>query len=348
MKTYQVALKPVSAITSIPASDTLFGAICWGIRLLYGEKRLEEMLTAFAQGEPSFLVSSSFPVSASKIRFFPKPKSRKLPPSSSEDISKLIKSDSEKKALFETLKQYKAFSKAVYLSEGLFTDLLLGKANEEVLFKGYIESNVVKKDSLLVKKEELSELEDALKKEEVRIRTNIDRVSLSTSGEGQMFHTETTIIGGGFSLFFLLKTDNIEFLEPLIGKDKFLSDHGVGGERNVGLNQYRFSVEEIQEIKQGQGKAFVTLSRYIPQKDEIDANNPNTCYDVLPIVSKVDNSYSFQGKRFIKDRVFCMKEGSAFEAIAEKEFYGRIISVCEIDGVTIYQNGIAFPLFMNT
>lgn len=348
MKTYCVTLKPVSAITTIPASDTLFGAICWGIWLLYGEKRLEEMLTAFVQGEPSFVVSSAFPASSSGIRFFPKPKTQRLKPQVVEEVAKRIKANAKKKALVEAAKKYKEYSKLTYVSQSLFDELVNGKTNEENLFYSFIEGKIAKRGPCLVTNEEFRELGDTFIRNEVRIRTNIDRISLSTSGEGQMFHTEAHTIGRDFSLFFLLKTENIEFLKPVIGEDKFLSDHGMGGERNVGFNHFRFSVEEISAIPQGKGKTFVALSRYIPQKDEIDAHSPTTCYDVLPVVSKVDNSYRFQGKRFVKDRVFYMKEGSVFEALEKKEFYGSTIPVCEIDGATIYQNGLAFPIFMNT
>lgn len=42
-------------------SDTLFSAFCHGYRLLYGEKSLGDLLERFREGEPPFLLSSTFP-----------------------------------------------------------------------------------------------------------------------------------------------------------------------------------------------------------------------------------------------------------------------------------------------
>jgi CRISPR-associated protein Csm4 len=42
-------------------SDTLFSAFCHGYRLLYGEGALLQLLGRFREGEPPFLISSTFP-----------------------------------------------------------------------------------------------------------------------------------------------------------------------------------------------------------------------------------------------------------------------------------------------
>lgn len=334
MKTYRVILKPKSQITSFPASDTLFGAICWGIRILYGEEKLKEILGKFSSGEPPFVLSSSFPISAYEVMFFPKPKLNRLNPEKVRALAKeRCKDNQKKRALFDVMREYKQFAKTSYIPEGLFKALLEGRETEESLFKMYLEQKGYG--------------EEKFSSDEIRVRTKIDRVSGSTAGEGEMFHSETKTLGSGFSLFFLLKTDNIDFLHPLIGEDKFLSDHGIGGDRTVGINHFDLSCKEIALKLGGEGKKFVTLSKYIPCLEEVNKEG-EMAYDVLPWVLRVDNSYDFGGQRFIKDRVFYMKEGSLFEANEKKEFYGRLIDVCKIDNATIYQNGFAFPLFFNS
>ncbi|GBD39334.1 hypothetical protein HRbin37_01609 [bacterium HR37] len=348
MRTYRITLRPQSAITSIPSSDTLFGAICWSIRLLYGDKKLKEILSRFSSNDPPFILSSSFPISSSGIMFFPKPKLKKLSPSTLISIANKEQRENKKKeALFHVITKYKKFSKISYLSEGLLKAVLDGNATEETLFRGFINNIILEKHGFLIKKEEASLIGESFIKSEIRVRTRIDRLSGSTSGEGEMFHNEIKFIGSGFSLFFLLKTDEISLLEPLVNRNKFLSDHGIGGDRNIGFNHFKLSLEELNLNLGGEGKIFVTLSKYIPVVEEIDANKDFLSYDVIPYISRVDNTYDFQGK-FVKDRVFYMKEGSVFKAKEKKEFYGRIAKVCVIGEEEIYQNGFAFPLFFNS
>lgn len=349
MRTYRITLRPQSAITSIPSSDTLFGAICWSIRLLYGDKKLKEILSRFSSNDPPFILSSSFPISSSGIMFFPKPKLKKLSPDTLISIaSEEYKGNSGKEALFKVISAYKEFSKISYLSEGLIKAVLDGSATEETLFRGFInDKTILKKHGFLLKKEEANLIEESFIKSEIRVRTRIDRLSGSTSGEGEMFHNEIKFIGSDFSLFFLLKTDEISLLEPLVNRNKFLSDHGIGGDRNIGFNHFKLSLEELNLNLGGEGKIFVTLSKYIPVVEEIDANKDFLSYDVIPYISRVDNTYDFRGK-FVKDRVFYMKEGSVFKAKEKKEFYGRIAKVCVIGEEEIYQNGFAFPLFFNS
>jgi CRISPR-associated protein Csm4 len=348
MNTYRIVLKPKSEITAFPSSDTLFGAICWGIRILYGEGRFKDVLGGFSSSNPPFVLSSSFPLSASGVMFFPKPKLNRLNPEKVRALAKeRCKDNQKKKALFDIMSEYKRFAKISYLSENLFNSILKKKADEESIFKDFLNGTIVTESGLMMKKEEHDFGEKKFSQDKVRVRTKIDRLSGSTAGEGEMFHSETKTLGAGFSLFCLLKTDDINLLHPLVGEDKFLSDHGIGGDRTVGLNHFDLSYKEFDVKLNGQGKKFVTLSRYIPRSAEINKNG-DMAYDILSWVSRVDNSYDFGGERFVKDRVFYMKEGSIFEANEKEEFYGRLMEVCEINDNRIYQNGLSFPVFFNS
>jgi len=53
-------------------SDTLFSAFCHSYFLLYGEKRLNELLKKFKENTPPFLISSAFPYREEKY-YFPVP-----------------------------------------------------------------------------------------------------------------------------------------------------------------------------------------------------------------------------------------------------------------------------------
>ena len=71
-----VYLKPLSGYKTSLRSDTLWGLLCWGIRHLYGEPRLEAFINSYTEGSPEWIISSTFPYkqdSSEKIPFFPKP-----------------------------------------------------------------------------------------------------------------------------------------------------------------------------------------------------------------------------------------------------------------------------------
>ena len=71
-----VYLKPLSGYKTSLRSDTLWGLLCWGIRHLYGEQRLEAFLRSYTEGSPEWIISSTFPYKhdgKKRIPFFPKP-----------------------------------------------------------------------------------------------------------------------------------------------------------------------------------------------------------------------------------------------------------------------------------
>jgi len=75
MKNYAVYLRPKGSFVSPIHSNTLFGAVCWAIRVIYGTISLEEMLATFNE-RPKFVLSSAFPFlrhGDQLVRFFPKP-----------------------------------------------------------------------------------------------------------------------------------------------------------------------------------------------------------------------------------------------------------------------------------
>lgn len=81
MKLYKTTLTPQSNFATPIRGDTLFGQLCWMIRYVFGEERLEALLSDY--GTAPFLVASDVFASG----YLPKPK---LP-------AKLLGEDSEKK-----------------------------------------------------------------------------------------------------------------------------------------------------------------------------------------------------------------------------------------------------------
>ncbi len=64
--------KPLSAFSNVPSTNTIFGAICWGIRWLESEQKLLETLKSFKEGKPPFVISTPLPWKDGKWAF-PRP-----------------------------------------------------------------------------------------------------------------------------------------------------------------------------------------------------------------------------------------------------------------------------------
>lgn len=61
MQTYRLTLQPLTAFGTPLVGDTLFGQLCWTLRHLYGESRLNALLTGYTTGEPFMVVSDALP-----------------------------------------------------------------------------------------------------------------------------------------------------------------------------------------------------------------------------------------------------------------------------------------------
>lgn len=340
MKTWRLKLSPLSPLfQSFPASDTLFGAICWGIKRIYGESKLFEILDGFKK-KPAFILSSAFPYLESKnstLSFYPKPVSAGF---SASDIKEMAGEDKKEKV--EVITKYKKFKKAEYVSDAIFVKLVNG-LSEKALFNDYRNGCVKIEGKMLLTREDgerfFKDSKPAYKSESVQ-KNSIDRLTMSTGEEGQTFYQQEYFASPVFKLHFLMKTDDINFFQPVF---RYLEDKGIGGNRSTGKG--RFKIEVISEISIGDDTSsrFITLSRYIPDVSEV---NP-MLYEIFPYRSKVDSEAEFKGEDVWKSRVMYLKEGSCLEANERKEFYGKMAVVKEIEGQKIYQNGIAFPVFGN-
>jgi CRISPR-associated protein Csm4 len=338
MKMYQIKLVPLSSIFQcFPTSDTLFGAICWGIKRIYGETTLCEILNDFPK-KPKFVISSSFPYlegNKSSITFFPKPVFTGVKISDINEIS-----GNDKKSKVDIIGRYKKFKTVEYVSGSVFNEILDG-FSEKFLFKRFLNEEYVISSGILMEREKLEECfnsSNVIYSIELVQKNSIDRLRMSTGEIGQTFYQQEYYTSNSFRLHFLIKTEELNFFMPVF---RYLEDKGIGGNRSTGKGRYK--IEVIGEIKIGDDSSskFVTLSRYIMDMDEAEPIS----YEIFPIRSKVDSEAEFKGEDVWKSRVMYIKEGSIIEAKQKKEFYGKIPIVKEIDGKKIYQNGIAFPVF---
>jgi CRISPR-associated protein Csm4 len=354
LKTYRIILKTKSSITSFPSSDTLFGAICWGIRIVYGEDGnfgLNKTIKSFIEERPLFVLSSSFPVFENenvRIFFYPKPIRKDLSSNEVEEIAKNYqeKCGNLKKSKVVIISELKKFKKVSYISEDIFKKIVDGE-KEKNLFLEYLDGKIKLVWKLLMTNEEYNKIfTDA---ERSKILTNVliqknllDRISFSTTPGGQIFYSNEYFLAPNVNLYFLLKTDDIDYLKPVF---KYLEDSGIGRDRFTGKGNFKFSEPEEFVLPTNEEKTFITLSRYIPKVEEIGVNKRKMYYEIISYYSKVDSIFEFKGEDVFKDKVIYIKEGSIFEAKEKKDFYGVTPTVKKLNEKQILQYGLAFPIF---
>lgn len=339
MRTWRIVLTPRSSFSRFPSSETLFGAICWGIKRIHGEEKLFQVIKA-ASESPIFILSSSFPYLCSskiEVAFYPKPLIF--------DLQKEQNLKCSKKETIEIAEKSKVFKKFEYLSEFLFQEALEGMGAGE-LFEKYLKGDIQgipdENRRLLVKKEEAEPFRVSFLQKRNIQKNSIDRLTMSTQGAGQTFYEEEFFFNSSFRLHFLISCNDLEWLKPVF---RYLEDKGIGGNRSTGKNLFKIDIAQEVKFKNYDSLKFVTLSKYIPLPGEIRVESEALAYDIIPYRGKVESEAEFKGTDIWKSRVFYTKEGSTFEANEKRLFYGQLVEVKDIEGTKIYQNGIAFPVF---
>ncbi|RUM49023.1 MAG: type III-A CRISPR-associated RAMP protein Csm4 [Hydrogenothermus sp.] len=315
MKIYKVDINPVSPFRDYPSSYTLFGAICWGYWLLYGENKLKELLQKFANNMPPFILSSIFPKNQDTY-LFPKPN---LKAKRDENVS---------------IKDYKELKKVAYVDFEILIEVLERKINNE------FELNLKLKDKL-EKLKVSSSLKDAMP------HASIDRIYGTTEGSGQFFFEEFIAMKEGYLLIAIRDENTKKELESIFN---LMQDIGIGGNRSIGYGKIIFGkferFKELEDYINNQTKEFITLSPIIPEKETYDLKN--SYYEYFTFRGAIDNNYDFKNVDIWKDKVIYLKEGSKLKIKenVNKNFFGLFIKTKDINGKHIYQYGIAFPLYI--
>jgi CRISPR-associated RAMP protein, Csm4 family len=303
IKAYKITyLSPASILRSF----TLFGAICWSYRLLYGKEALEDFLANFVKS-PKFLISSAFPYINDQF-IFPKPI---LP----------IRGESQD---FKLKFQRKNFKKASYVTLDILKKVIEGKIRYEEDYANYkVKSGIIKEENTDIK---------LGKTIHTQVRNLINRVSHRSEN---LFFIESTI--KTYEEFFLVYLLNDNFDKELEGLLKLIEEIGVGANKNIGWGKIKIeeikhsSLEGIINLKAEQ---FVSLSPVIPTNN-IDQDK--SYYDIETFKNYTENTFE---KEFLKKKVLYLKEGSFIVKKDQENFVGTIKEV----GNNIFQYGLEFPL----
>lgn len=336
MKDYIIHLAPRSSYEVALHSDTLFGAFCWGIRMLFGEDRLVQVLDEY-KTSPPFLVSSAFPCKfdgKDYNYFLPKPI---LKPLGINDLAKFSEKEQRAKETYHSKKfhrveiagKYKEFKKIKFVGISNFKKSLK-QPDEAVLFKDYLEGYLSASH---------------YSKAQSTQKNSLDRLTLSTTGAGNTFYVTEIAYRDKFGLYFFLKTRNIEeYIRPVL---LFLEDSGIGPNARTGKNWFKAEVSEktlFDGNNSQSGDSFITLSRYIKSEP---INAEASFYQLASVRSKVESRLEFAGEDVWKNRVSYLTAGSMINPKNKADHYGSLVPVKAIMGKTIYQYGYAYPVWIN-
>ena len=305
-KTLRVDFLPRSAFKGYPDSYTLFGAICWGIRVLEGEEALTDMLEKFKE-KPPFLISSPVFIRKGKL-FFPRP---------------ALEENSEEELTPESYSLRKKVKKAKYVSEDAFRAVLEGK---------------VRTSGELSKFTEEGEFYSSLN----TIHASINRITWTTSG-GELYNEEVYYLSLPFSVFFLFYQEEFEALVKSALRFVQLGGNrstGMGRYKVIFGDVPEWFIKHLEPTEN-----FISLSPHFYDdsfvlEESLYEPKPlmgivdNYFYAPTPAIIKRKVMYIDRGSNI---RVKNRKDfyGGLKEVVRDE---GR--------NVTVYQYGYAFPLYV--
>ena len=122
----------------------------------------------------------------------------------------------------------------------------------------------------------------------------MDRLTYSTEGAGNTFYNQEKFFRKNETgLYFLLKTDKIDLLAPVL---KFLEDSGLGTNKYTGKNHFKAEIKEKEITLNTKGNSFVTLSKYVEKnKDKVDFCGVFSCATCFIHETKLRSYETFDG-----------------------------------------------------
>lgn len=328
-------LKPKAVFAKqTPRSDTLFGAICWAILMLFGEEKLVEMLKEFEEASknesaPPFVLSSLFPyleANRERTHILPRPKLR---PEYLE-----IKSLSDYQGI-------KKLRKAVWVSESVFRLLQKGEINDRHLTESIIneDGEFHIKNGVIFEGEEKRLIKDTAVKfiRSEMPRNAINRLSNSTGGDagGQLFYDafETIRTGtkarGGFYLMARFGGNNAEKTEEIVKAAlRLMGDKGFGGDYSIGRGNCEVEFSDKNVLANIENPEFMTtLSLMFPSdkdRNHLREEKEKVFAEIERRKGFLETAFMAGEERVWKPTLLMLKEGSTFPADGSLRQYGLL------------------------
>lgn len=365
MNTYAVYLYPRGRLASALSSETLFGAVCWGIQTLGGD--VGALLAHFTP--PRFAFSAAFPMLASKdtrLRFYPRPVTLDLTPAIVRKVAtdRAAQQHSALKTVqVEVADTIKRELKPVnYLSESMLARVALGQFTAEQWLLAVLNrsKDIVRVGTLLLTGDELrhwprqTDRALPLTSSWPRLHNQIDRVAGATV-EGLLFYQNETHFAPGAGLWAALRAspqDVETFIRPAL---RYLQDTGLGANRTVGQGHFAIILETLTTLPDGgaQANGFMSLSRYLPVRGEVSTTGEPLAYRLITLRGKRESKYPDPDRGAATPPIFkrslrVFEPGSVFPLTQRREVYGRLAEAIPAEGETgaTYQSGLALPIFL--
>ena len=229
------------------SSDSLFAALVNRLAVSEGSGAVDSFMKPFNEDAAPFALSSTFPY-AGDVLFFPVPFAA---------VGATAKE--------ENAKQYK---RVQYVSEKLFHQLIEGATLKHI----YKEENKLS-DSILLDASEMNKLPAGIKAGkpiwmvETRPRVTLGRAAQNSSIYFTGRVTYARECGLWFGAYWRDDKEKAR-IQKLLAE---LGDAGLGAERSVGFGNCKIESKGQIELPDAQNHHWVSLSRYLPRKDETGA-----------------------------------------------------------------------------
>lgn len=359
-----VYLQPQAGYKSALRSDTLWGMLCWAIRQVYGETRLQSFLTSYLSPEhtPEFIISSAFPYKQTdeeRICYFPRPIMlypfrEKLSDYVSYAANTEKYGNVQQAGLF-TLNDKKKVRKETFLAEDVFLEVLQGTKGVQALEQLFLDESGKETG------QQNPHYQSPKPKSLMVTHNTIDRFkggTLNRDGGGQLFHVEEQVLEATFGkmtdqkntvgLFFLAQ-GNTKIME---GALRYLAHVGLGGDRYIGKGAFRIKCEEYPWPKVENPNAMMNLSLYFPRFSELQKFKGNPYFNYR-LENRQGRLSSKNTGKYLKKPVMMFAEGSTFPLTDSSiQHWGTIKDVTfskaqkAITGHPIYHNGMALMMPM--
>lgn len=308
-------------------ADTLFSALCNVWVRCHGRSDLEDLLSAFREGAPPFLLSSAFPC-AWGIPFFPKPAGRfRLP--EGEDVKKLKDMD--------------------FVSRGILEKIL---NDEELTDSAWLQGNLwlTKEEAKIIVEAAERSANQRLEPDALRFWAvqEVPRVRLDrTTHASEIFYFSRVVFSEGCGFLFLIRYLDEAWRDKLATVVRVLGDTGIGGDRTVGYGLFEPVLEQVSLRMPEEAPHFATLSLLSPCREDIQKGllDGDVAYN---LVVRDGWIFSPDARAYRRRSVRMFGEGSIFAGGAETS-YGRLVDVSPTEPEVrlshpIYRYGYAFPV----
>lgn len=307
----EVIVKPLSQISQLHHNHNIFGFLCYQILDMYGESKLESILSDIEQSKHTLKISSLMPHQAV---FFP-----------SLDIG--YENDLVRDPIL-----VKKLKKVKFIDIEALQQLLKHPPYGDYLMQQLKNNHwAIQKDLITVLKDNTYQYEL-----DINIRTNMQNFLEDT----EIFNVKSYAFHPQTQLHFYIES-SIEEINTVLKQLKIIQ---LGKIKNNGLNQFNIvSVKEVNFLNSNHG---ILISKYKPnQLDEFDLVGSKVKIEMMQL--GIESRMLLQNESLDKDMVSVISEGSYLSNV--KQSLGNLVKKEKMSSMTnksIYFHGIGmlFPI----